>query len=29
MNREKRQEIFRRLRQANPAPTTELTYESP
>ncbi|PWG61561.1 endonuclease III [Sediminicurvatus halobius] len=29
MNREKRAEIFRRLRDANPAPTTELTYSTP
>ena len=29
MNKQKRQEIFRRLRRANPAPTTELTYDSP
>ncbi|MCB1670273.1 MAG: endonuclease III [Gammaproteobacteria bacterium] len=28
MNREKRIEIFRRLRAANPAPTTELNYRS-
>ncbi len=29
MNREKRTEIFRRLREANPEPTTELNYGSP
>jgi len=29
MNREKRAEIFRRLRDANPKPTTELNYSSP
>jgi endonuclease-3 len=29
MNREIRTEIFRRLREANPAPTTELHYGSP
>ncbi|WP_457675910.1 endonuclease III [Thiolapillus sp.] len=29
MNREKRAEIFRRLREANPEPTTELNYNSP
>jgi len=29
MNREKRIEIFRRLRDANPRPTTELHYKSP
>lgn len=29
MNRDKRYEIFRRLREANPAPTTELLYDSP
>jgi len=29
MNREKRTEIFRRLRAANPSPTTELAYDSP
>jgi endonuclease-3 len=29
MNREKREAIFRRLRDANPQPTTELHYESP
>ena len=29
MNRDKRQRIFERLRQANPHPTTELEYESP
>jgi endonuclease III len=29
MNPEKRREIFRRFRQANPHPTTELLYESP
>ncbi len=29
MNREKRTEIFRRLRDANPEPTTELNYSSP
>ncbi|MEZ5557175.1 MAG: endonuclease III [Pseudomonadales bacterium] len=29
MNRDKRQEIFRRLREADPAPTTELSYRSP
>ncbi len=29
MNPAKRTEIFRRLRAANPAPTTELTYQSP
>jgi endonuclease-3 len=29
MNKEKRTEIFRRLRDANPAPTTELEYGSP
>ncbi len=29
MNREKRQAIFARLREANPAPTTELAYGSP
>ncbi len=29
MNREKRTEIFRRLREANPAPTTELEYATP
>ncbi len=28
MNREKRAEIFRRLREANPNPTTELNYNS-
>jgi endonuclease III len=29
MNTEKRQEIFRRFRQANPHPTTELEYTTP
>jgi endonuclease-3 len=29
MNREKREAIFRRLRDANPEPTTELRYTSP
>jgi endonuclease-3 len=29
LNREKRTEIYRRLRAANPAPTTELDYGSP
>ena len=29
MNKQKRQEIFERLRAANPAPTTELEYSSP
>lgn len=29
MNREKRTEIFSRLRAANPNPTTELNYDSP
>ena len=29
MNTNKRTEIFRRLRAANPAPTTELEYTSP
>jgi len=29
MNKEKRQEIFRRLRNENPNPTTELNYNSP
>ncbi len=29
MNKEKRTEIFRRLRQENPNPTTELNYSSP
>ncbi|MEK6212244.1 MAG: endonuclease III [Pseudomonadota bacterium] len=29
MNPTKRTEIFRRLREANPAPTTELTYQTP
>src|SRR3990172_3898227 len=29
MNPAKRLEIFRRLRDANPAPTTELTYQTP
>ena len=29
MNQTKRTEIFRRLRDANPAPTTELTYQTP
>jgi len=29
MNADKRAEIFRRLRDANPAPTTELEYDSP
>jgi endonuclease-3 len=29
MNPDKRREIFRRLREANPAPTTELVYRSP
>jgi endonuclease-3 len=29
MNKQKRQEIFERLRAANPAPTTELEYGSP
>jgi endonuclease-3 len=29
MNGQKRAEIFRRLREANPKPTTELTYSSP
>ena len=29
MNRQKRYEIFRRLREHNPAPTTELHYSSP
>ncbi len=29
MNREKRSEIFRRLRAENPKPTTELNYSSP
>ncbi len=29
MNQTKREEIFRRLRAANPAPTTELNYNSP
>ncbi|MDH5377731.1 MAG: endonuclease III [Gammaproteobacteria bacterium] len=29
MNREKRAEIFSRLRQSNPEPTTELVYQTP
>jgi len=29
MNATKRTEIFRRLREANPAPTTELAYQTP
>ncbi|MFW5823559.1 MAG: endonuclease III [Marinobacter sp.] len=29
MNRQKRTEIFRRLREANPEPTTELNYSTP
>ncbi|MGH8731640.1 MAG: endonuclease III, partial [Burkholderiales bacterium] len=29
MNSAKRAQIFRRLRDANPAPTTELTYQTP
>ncbi len=29
MNKEKRHEIFKRLRQANPNPTTELAYSTP
>lgn len=29
MNKQKRTEIFERLRQANPMPTTELVYDSP
>ena len=29
MNRDKRTEIFRRLRELNPAPTTELEYSTP
>ena len=29
MNRQKRQEIFGRLREANPSPTTELDYSTP
>ncbi|MFE8069453.1 endonuclease III [Marinobacteraceae bacterium S3BR75-40.1] len=29
MNRQKRAEIFERLKQANPSPTTELEYSSP
>ena len=29
MNAQKRAEIFRRLREANPKPTTELNYENP
>jgi len=29
MNRDKRRAIFERLREANPAPTTELAYNSP
>jgi endonuclease-3 len=29
MNKEKRAEIFRRLREENPTPTTELRYDSP
>lgn len=29
MNRERRSEIFRRLREANPHPTTELRYRTP
>jgi len=29
VNKEKRREIFQRLRAATPAPTTELTYETP
>lgn len=29
MNRDKRTRIFRRLREANPEPTTELDYETP
>ncbi|NNJ72590.1 MAG: endonuclease III [Enterobacterales bacterium] len=29
MNKQKRTEIFRRLREANPKPTTELNYSSP
>lgn len=29
MNQTKREEIFRRLQAANPAPTTELNYDSP
>ncbi len=29
MNKQKRTEIFRRLREANPSPTTELNYDSP
>jgi len=28
MNRQKRQEIFERLRDANPAPTTELKFSN-
>ena len=29
MNKQKRIEIFTRLREANPNPTTELNYSSP
>jgi len=29
MNKEKRQEIFKRLRADNPHPTTELNYSNP
>ncbi len=29
MNKQKRQQIFERLRQANPTPTTELSYDTP
>ena len=29
MNKDKRHQIFSRLQQANPAPTTELAYNSP
>lgn len=29
MNRDKRHEIFRRLREQNPTPTTELEYHTP
>jgi len=29
MNKQKRTEIFRRLREANPSPTTELNYDTP
>jgi len=29
VNREKRHEIYRRLREANPSPTTELVHRTP